>query len=476
MTRLVIVCTIAMLWTGASCVRSQEGETKSQPNIILIVADDMGWGDVGYHGSEIQTPNIDRLSREGVVLDRYYVAPVCSPTRAGLMTGRYPDRYGLRETVIPPWSEFGVDTSEVFLPELLARAGYAHRGLIGKWHLGHGVPDFHPLNRGFTHYYGHLNGNIDYFTHKREGELDWHRNDRPSYDKGYSTDLITEEAVRFIRDCAEDDAPFFLYVAYNAPHTPLQAKKEDLLLYGFDENKPLFNGRSNGYGSKGRGNTVRQTYSAMVTAMDRGIGHVLEALEELGIDSNTVVVFQSDNGGHPKGGGNNDPLRGTKGSEWEGGVRVPAIIRWTGALPSGLVVDQVTGYVDMLPTLCDLAGVDDRGGKPLDGRSMLPVLKGTGKWDDRLFYLGNGAIVSRQWKLLRAGPKGRPTDLLFAIDNDPGETMDVKDQHPAILEKLNSALDDFARIRSDRTAPPYEEGRTGFKAPREWQILNKASD
>lgn len=207
------------------------------------MADDLGNGDVGYHGSDIKTPNIDRLAKEGIMLNRFYVAPVCSPTRAGLLTGRYPNRFGLRETVIPPWRDFGVDTTEVFLPELLAGAGYKNRAVLGKWHLGHSRKAYHPLNRGFTHFYGHYNGAIDYFTHKREGELDWHNDYKTSYDEGYATDLITEEAVKSIQDYSDDGSPFFLYVAYNAPHGPLQAKNEDLVKYGFEDEKPLFSNR-----------------------------------------------------------------------------------------------------------------------------------------------------------------------------------------------------------------------------------------
>ncbi len=155
----------------------------AKPNIVIIVADDLGWGDVGFHGSQIKTPNIDTLAETGIVLDRFYVAPVCTPTRAGLLTGKYPNRFGVREVVIPPWRDFGIAPEEVFLPEELARAGYKNRAIIGKWHLGHSSRKYYPLNQGFTHFYGHLNGAIDYFTHEREGELDWHNDWESSYDR-----------------------------------------------------------------------------------------------------------------------------------------------------------------------------------------------------------------------------------------------------------------------------------------------------
>ena len=208
--------------------QSPEG---SVPNIVLILADDLGWDDVSFHGQQIKTPNLDRLTREGVELSRFYVCPICSPTRAGLMTGRYPIRYGLMRAVLPPWREGGLDLDEVTLPQVLARAGYKHRGIFGKWHLGHSDVKYHPLRRGFTEFVGHYNGAIDYFTHEREGELDWHRGYESNHDKGYSTDLIADAAVDFIRRHAADNAPFLCYVPFNAPHSPLQAKEEDLDTY-----------------------------------------------------------------------------------------------------------------------------------------------------------------------------------------------------------------------------------------------------
>jgi len=284
----------------------------SPPNIVIVVADDLGWNDVGYHGSEIRTPRLDSLAREGVEFDRFYVCPICTPTRAGLMTGRYPHRFGLRDTVIPPWRDYGLSTDEACLPELLAEAGYKRRACIGKWHLGHSRRAYHPLSRGFTSFYGHYNGALDYFTHLREGELDWHRGFEASRDEGYSTTLLADEAVRFI-EASDDAAPFLLYLPFNAPHAPLQAEPTALAEYGAT-NKP---GRD----------AQRPTFSAMVTSLDTAIGRVLDSLEERGFTDNTLVWFFSDNGGEVKQGGNNKPLRGAKHTVWEGGVRVPAIVR-----------------------------------------------------------------------------------------------------------------------------------------------------
>lgn len=459
-----------LLLVGLTNSYSASAQQAKKPNIVIILADDLGWADVGFHGSNIMTPNLDELAREGIILNRYYTTPVCTPTRAGLMTGRYPDRYGLRATVIPPWSDFGLDTSEVFISNMLQQAGYTHRAAIGKWHLGHAKRKFLPLQRGFSHFYGAYNGAFDYFTHKREGELDWHRGEEPSYDKGYATDLITDEAVKCIKEYSREEAPFFLYVAYNAPHGPLQAKKEDLLLYGYDEGRPSF-GRNNGYG---RGNTRRQTYSAMVTAMDRGIGAILSALKEAGVDENTLVLFHSDNGAAP-GGGSSGKLKGRKFHEWDGGVRVPAIIKWPAGFDGGAKINQVTGYIDIMPTLREIVGITTAPSKPLDGISILPVLKGEKKRIDRDFYLGFGAIISgNEWKLVKAN-SGNPrmnaaNDVLYNIVKDPSEKQDLKAQYPEIYNRLSERLAPFDAITSAVEAPPYEQGRQGFKVPKEWKI------
>lgn len=449
-----------------------------RPNIIIILADDLGWGDVGFHGSNIKTPNIDRLAKEGVVLNRYYTAPVCSPTRAGLMTGRYPNRFGLRATVVPPWSSFGVDTSEEYIPSMLAQAGYTNRAVLGKWHLGHASRAYLPLQRGFTHFYGHYNGALDYFTHLREGELDWHNDEETSHDKGYSTDLISDEAVRCIQQYKS--APFFLYVAYNAPHGPLQAKREDLLLYGYDESKGSFGKQTGGEegegGGEGKGNTPRQTYSAMVTCMDRGIGRILAQLKKQGIEDNTLVIFHSDNGAAPNEGGTSGALRGLKFQEWEGGVRAPAILKWPAGFKGGRTLDQVTGYIDIAPTLRDLVGLKTSPAKPYDGISVWPVLKDGKKNIDRDLYLGYGTLVSHDWKIVVASA-GNPKmeakeDLLFRIDKDPSETTDRKKENAAVYTKMKQQVQAFDAIKSAVEVPPYGQGRKGFKAPKDWKILN----
>ena len=453
------------------------GQKAQRPNIIIILADDLGWGDVGFHGSDIKTPNIDGLAKEGVVLNHYYTAPVCSPTRAGLLTGRYPNRYGLRATVVPPWSNFGVDTSEEFIPQMLAQAGYKNRAVLGKWHLGHSSRKYLPLQRGFTHFYGHYNGALNYFTHEREGELDWHNDEETSYDKGYTTDLISEEAVNCIKKYSKE-SPFFLYVAYNAPHGPLQAKKEDLLLYGYDESKPSFGkgngGDEGGDAAEGRGNTRRQTYAAMVTSMDRGIGKILQALKDQGIDENTLVLFHSDNGAAPNEGGTSGELRGLKFQEWDGGVRAPAIIKWPAGFKGGRTVEQVMGYVDVAPTLRQIAGVATAPARPYDGISMLSVLKGDKKQIDRTMYLGYGSIIHNNWKLVKANA-GNPKmeakeDQLFDIMADASEKKDLKAKQPSVYNELTKLVSAFDAIKSAVEVPPYGQGRKEYKAPKEWKI------
>ncbi|WP_222840288.1 arylsulfatase B [Echinicola rosea] len=445
---------------------------QDRPNIILIVADDLGFGDVGFNGSAFATPHIDDLANKGMILNRFYVTPVCSPTRAGLMTGRYPDRFGLRETVIPPWRDFGVDTSEVFLPEVLGKSGYRHRAMLGKWHLGHSRKEYHPLSRGFTHFYGHFNGAIDYFTHEREGELDWHDDYESSYEEGYATDLLAKEAVSCIRKY-KSDAPFFIYLAFNAPHSPLQAKEEDLIACGFDPDQPRFP-HQEAYGKEGRGNTKEQTYHAMVMALDRGIGKVMEALEDEGIADNTLVIFHSDNGPAPGYAGSSGGLRGHKFQEWEGGVRVPAVVYWKNHINAGQKSEQVMGYIDLLPTLADIAGFDGGFPNALDGRSMLTIWSGQRETIERNFYLGCGAAVGDRWKLvLKNG--GNPnmdlkSDAIFDLWSDPAEAKNKSNEMGEVYQTLNSWIEEYESINPPMEVPAYHVGRKGFKAPKEWNV------
>ena len=488
----IMACFAVALAVLLSAAAAQAAE---KPNVVIIVADDLGWADVSFHGGEIKTPNLDRLVREGVELNRFYVCPVCSPTRAGLMTGRYPIRFGLMRAVVPPWRKGGLDPAEVTLADVLAGAGYRHRGIFGKWHLGHSATEYHPLRRGFTEFVGHYNGAIDYFTHEREGELDWHRDYDSNYDQGYSTDLIAEAAAGFINGHAGDDSPFLCYVPFNAPHGPLQAKKEDLNAYehlaavGSGEKAGGNNrkqARKPAGGAAGRrGRSPRPTLAAMFSSLDQGVGQILDALDDNGIAGGTLVWFFSDNGG--VGVGDNRPLRAGKATVFEGGIRVAAALRWPGRVPAGRKITAPTAYIDVLPTLMRITGVEGHGGKPLDGIDVLDLVTGRQDPADRDLYSYIGqqgeateqlTLIEPEWKLVVIGPKvtdpaadGTKREvLLFRIAEDPYETKDVAAEHPDVVERMYGKLKSFRGLQPATAVPPYGQRDGDFRAPKEWKI------
>lgn len=431
--------------------------SQEPPNIVHIIADDLGWGDVGFHGSEILTPNIDRLAGQSVVLVRFYVTPICSPTRAGALTGRYPWRFGIWGGVCSPMARHGLPPAETTVPEILARAGYRHRALLGKWHLGLASDIFHPLEHGFTTFYGHYNGAIDYFSRERFGQLDWHQDHETVHEEGYSTDLLGKEAARFI---GSTHSPFYLLVAFNAPHSPLQAKDEDLAAVGFDPDGPRVPNtdasiakreNDHDYGEAGKGNTERQTFAAMTRAMDRNIGLIIEALDATGKAENTLLVVHSDNGADPRHGGSNEPLRGTKFTTWEGGTRVVALVRWPAQFTGGRSLAAPTAYIDLLPTFAAVAGIappDD-----VDGTNLLPLITGESILSDRVLFLDKNTALSGPWKL-----KG---NALFNLDSDPSETSDLASSHPDRVRNLRQALGHFKSIQG----PPF---KSNLPIPSEW--------
>ena len=433
-----------------------------RPNIVIVLADDLGWGDVGFHGSEIKTPCLDALVGEGVELERFYTSPISTPTRAGLMTGRYPNRFGVRSAVIPPWREDGLDENEETMADMLARNGYKNRAIIGKWHLGHTKKVHYPMNRGFSHFYGHLNGAIDYFDLTREGELDWHNDWETCHDKGYSTELITKEAIRCI-DAYEKEGPFMLYVAYNAPHTPLRAQEKDIKLYtdNFDSLTPK--------------EQKKATYSAMVSCMDRGIGAIVDALKKKGIMDNTFFIFFSDNGNAGVPGSSSGPLRVHKFDEWDGGVHAPAVLYWKKAEKQYKnLSSQVTGFVDLVPTLKDLVGDHSRPKREYDGISILPVLNGKKTCIDRDFYLGHGAVVNKDYKLIRKGMKpglDLKQDFLVDYKTDPYEKKNASAGNEKIVKALYEVALKYDTITPCIPEVPYGKGRDGFKAPKEWKVV-----
>jgi len=419
------------------------------PNVVIIIADDLGWNDVGFHNPKLHTPNINRIANEGVKLERFYVSPICTPTRAALMSGKYPGRMGLNKGVIRPNRRIGLPPEETTIAEMLAESGYANRACIGKWHLGHSNVKYHPLNQGFTEFYGHYGGMVNYFTHKRRNQLDWHRDFDSCYDTGYTTDLIATESVRFIEACkfeepySLDEAsrpPFFLYVSFNAPHSPLQAKPFELKRNGYDKDKPIFleKGESlsdNNAFFQGRGNNKRQTYCAMIDNLDQNVGRILQALEEHNFMENTIVLFISDNGGAYSEGGSNAPLRGGKGTCYEGGVRSAAAVMWqNGGWIGGGSIYDVMGHIDVLPTLRAIASqYNMQNNTKLDGQDVSLVISKKESIDEnREFYLGRAGFISGKWKYAH--------DKLFNLEEDPNELNDVSEDYPRVLKRMKKRL------------------------------------
>ncbi|HUT90471.1 MAG TPA: arylsulfatase [Thermoguttaceae bacterium] len=464
-TRLA-VAVILIAISAVARVEAAGEKAADRPNLVLLVADDLGWADVSFHGGEIPTPAIDRIAQEGVKLERFYVCPVCSPTRAGLMTGRWPLRVGIMRTVIPPWRRWGLPPGEKTLAELVADAGYRRRAIIGKWHLGHCDRKYHPLNQGFTYFYGHYNGAIDYWTHQREGEVDWHRNFDTVHEEGYSTDLIGAEAVRFIHESPAGE-PFFLYVPFNAPHSPFQAHDEDVRRFAHIENKR------------------RRIYAAMVVALDRAVGTILDALDRRGLADETFVLFFSDNGGVERV-ADNGPLRAGKATVYEGGIRVAAAARWPdGGIRGGGSIDGPIGYIDVYPTVKRIVGLADAADpNPLDGVDVLDVLRGKAEPPSRdwLSYLSmtdpveHISLIAGRHKLnahgpsvLEETPQGDRELELFDLEQDPYEARNLIDDHPELVRPMLQKLRALRRQKIDGVGP-YGEGREGFQAPKDWVI------
>lgn len=420
------------------------------PHIVILVADDLGWADVGYHGSEIRTPTIDQLVEGGVELDRFYVLQVCSPTRGALLTGRFPMRYGLSSGVVRPWSDEGLDLDERILPQALKKTGYATH-IVGKWHLGSLEAPQLPTERGFDHHYGQYLGMIDHFTRERDGGLDWHRDRRPVREPGYSTHLLRDEAVRIV-EAHDPDTPLFLYVPFTAPHFPLQAPEEDVAAYADLEDPD------------------RRVYAAMVTSLDQAIGSILEALERRGMRERSLVLFFSDNGALLSKGGSNEPLRGEKGGLHEGGIRVPAVASWPGILPAGSKVETPLHVADLYPTLLRLAGVPaTTGGKPLDGLDVWPVLAEDAPLERELLLLNvephRGALLAGDLKLLADFNARTPAALadsrlagleLYDLATDPGETTNLAGRQPERCLELLRVLE---RYRKELVPRPGDRSR-----------------
>ena len=437
------------LQKAATAAVSARGADK--PNIVFIMADDLGNADLGYRGSDIKTPNIDKLATTGVRCESFYGMPLCTPSRAALMTGRYPMRYGLQTLVIFPSHAYGLPTDERTLPQALKAAGY-QTYMVGKWHLGHADRKYWPQNRGFDHFYGNLVGEVDYFTKERGGLIDWQRDGEFLKEEGYFTTLIGDEAVKVI-DAQDPAKPFFLYFASLAPHAPYQVPKEYSERYASIKDEK------------------RRAYAGMITALDDQVGRVVAELEKKGLRKNTIILFASDNGGatsalfatgarspedRKASGGvgldekppaSNGHLRGGKGSLHEGGVRVPAFVNWPGKLKSG-VVNQPIQMTDIMPTLLALAGGRGADDHPFDGKDVWSTLA-EGKHSTHEEILINveafrGAIRKEDWKLVRLATLPGKTEL-YNLADDPGEKTNLADQHPDIVRELDAKLVAYAR-------------------------------
>ena len=415
-----------------------------KPNIVFILADDLGWKDVGYHGSDIRTPNIDKLAQTGARLEQFYSQQICTPSRAAFMTGRYPLRYGLQMAVIPSAGRYGLATDEWLLPQALKQAGY-QTAIVGKWHLGHIDRKYWPRQRGFDYAYGPLIGEIDHFKHESHGVTDWYRNNKLVKEPGYDTELFGADAVRVIN--AHDAAsPLFLYLAFTAPHTPYQAPQKYLDMY------------------PGITDPSRRAYAAQITAMDDQIGLVVDALEKRKMRDNMLIVFVSDNGGtrsnlfvgeaEVKGElpPNNGPYRDGKGSVYEGGTRVVALANWPGRIKPG-VVNGMMHIVDMYPTFVGLAGDQPGKNKPLDGINVWSTIS-DGKASPRVEMVYNvepyrAGVRKGDWKLVWTTLLP-PSIELFDLSKDPGESTNVADQNPDKVKELQAWIIDLAK----QAAPP----------------------
>lgn len=444
-----------MVVVVALCECSGNCNAAPRPNIVILLVDDLGWNDVGYHGSEISTPNIDRFVLSGAELNQFYVQPTCSPTRTAMMTGRYPMRCGMHARVIRPWHSKGLPLKERLLSEALQEAGYK-TAICGKWHLGMAEQSYLPLARGFDHQYGHIGGDIDYFKHTTSGAPDWHRNEIPISEAGYSTDLLAKEAVALI-ESQDPEQPLFLYLPFNAPHSPLQAPKDYIAKYRHLEDKR------------------RRVYAGMVTCLDDAIGKILAALHEKGADRNTLVFFSSDNGGATNTAADNAPLRGHKGLLYEGGVRVPAAISWPGTIAPNSVVDEPLHIVDLYPTLIRLAGGSLEQKLPIDGLDVWKtVAEGApSPHDEILFNVRHrrGAIRQGKWKLVRNGMQGSnpPVVELFDLEKDPYEKHSLANENPGKVIELTKRLDSYAKeeVEPEGLEPNKPEG---FEAPEVWDF------
>ena len=420
--------------------------SKDKPNIIIILTDDLGWGDVSYHGGYIPTPNIDQLAEDGIELNRFYANPVCSPTRASLLTGLHIFNHGVvRPFMNPAAEQTGMPPELKIMPQYFKEAGY-QTALSGKWHLGVAKKEFWPTNRGFETSYGHMTGGIGYFDHTAAGRLDWHRNGKSLVEEGYSTELIANEAINIIQN-KDKDRPLFLYVAFNAPHTPIEAPLKNIKSFAYLDDKK------------------DQVYAANVNALDFEIGKILNAIEEEGILDETIILFFSDNGPvfdidpivkviapnliNAKGSTAN--LKGSKTSALEGGIRVPAVIWWKGVIEKSKS-DQFFFVQDILPTLLSASGISISNYNKFDGKDKWINLTTNTIIPPENAFIGSRvisderALFNDEWKLYSSKPQLIPISAsykLFNIIKDPYEKNDLSEVKSEVFKKMKKTITSY---------------------------------
>ncbi len=442
--RLLLAVSLAVAFAAETSARA----AAARPNVVFVMTDDAGYGDFGCYGAtDIRTPHVDRLAREGVRLTDFYAMPQCSPTRAAFISGRYQQRVRIESAFGSSGRslELGLPANGRTLPRLLKNHGYA-TGLVGKWHLGY-KPEFSPQAHGFDYAFGPLSGYVDFYHHVRaDGELDLFENGRPVAVEGYATDLFTARATRFIEQHAAQ--PFFVAVNYTAPHWPFQppgkpsrAKNNGAFQNASDHPPP-----------------TRADYAAMLENADAGLGQILATLDRLGLAENTLVIFTNDNGGEWLS--RNAPFFHRKGTVWEGGIRVPAVFRWPGRLPAGRVGTQPGITMDLTATILAATGAAVPPETKLDGIDLLPLLSGRAPAPERTLFWRFGGPTNRNqravrqgdWKLLIDAGGFQPL-FLFNLRDDPGERDDLSFRHPEIVARLRPLIDAWEKeIEADATA------------------------
>jgi len=439
--RRILISLLPLLLLSAGVHRAGA----EQPNFVVIMADDLGYGDLSCYDGWIATPHLDELSREGMrFTDFHSSGNVCSPTRAGLMTGRYQQRAGIPGVIIAdparPVHYHGLQHPEITFAEVLRETGYA-TAIYGKWHLGYET-HYNPVHQGFDEFCGYVSGNVDFFSHiDQAGNYDWWHQDQRVVEEGYTTHLITRHAVDFIE--RHHDRPFCLYLPHEAPHYPYQGPN--------DSAERTVGGN---FGNTGKRDDVKEAYSEMVQAMDEGVGEVLATLDRFGLQEKTLVLFFSDNGATPRG--SNGLLRGAKGSNWEGGHRVPCIARWPGVIAPGTVCEDLTITLDVMPTLIEAAGAELPAGRALDGSSMMSRFAGERASEERKLVWNGKALREGNWKLIVDG-KGGDRVGLYDLSADLGEQRNLASQHPDRVGRMREDLQRWSRdVAEGESVQPAE--------------------